>query len=228
MTSVVIADDQDLVRSGLRALLDARGIEVLAEAANGREALKAARECRPDVLVMDIRMPVLDGISATREVAASGLATRVLVLTTYDLDQYVYEALKAGAAGFMLKTSPPDRLAQAVEVVAAGEALLAPSLTRRLIAEHIRRPPPSAGVPEPLRELTARERDVLVLVARGLANDEIAAELVVSLATVKTHVNRILAKLGLRSRAQAVVAAYESGLVRPGEPITPDEPRASI
>lgn len=217
MTTVVVADDQDLVRSGLRALLDARGIEVLAEAANGREALTAARECRPDVLVMDIRMPVLDGISATREVAASGLATRVLVLTTYDLDQYVYEALKAGAAGFMLKTSPPDRLAQAVEVVAAGEALLAPSLTRRLIVEHIRRPPPAAGVPEPLRELTARERDVLVLVARGLTNDELAAELVVSVATVKTHVNRILAKLGLRSRAQAVVAAYESGLVRPGE-----------
>lgn len=227
MTSVVIADDQDLVRSGLRALLDARGIEVLAEAANGREALTAARECRPDVLVMDIRMPVLDGISATRELVASGLATRVLVLTTYDLDQYVYEALKAGAAGFMLKTSPPDRLAQAVEVVAAGEALLAPSLTRRLIAEHIRRPPPPAGVPEPLRELTARERDVLVLVARGLANDEIAAELVVSVATVKTHVNRILAKLGLRSRAQAVVAAYESGLVRPGEAVSTDEPAAS-
>ncbi len=219
MTSVVLADDQDLVRSGLRALLEARGIAVLAEAANGREALRAARECRPDVLVMDIRMPVLDGIAATREVAATGLPTRVLVLTTYDLDQYVYEALKAGAAGFMLKTSPPDRLAQAVEVVAAGEALLAPSLTRRLIAEHISRPPPTTGIPEPLRDLTARERDVLVLVARGLANDEIAAELVVSLATVKTHLNRILAKLDLRSRAQAVVAAYESGLVRPGEAI---------
>lgn len=219
MTSVVLADDQDLVRSGLRALLEARGIEVLAEAANGREALREARECRPDVLVMDIRMPVLDGIAATREVAASRLGTRVLVLTTYDLDQYVYEALKAGAAGFMLKTSPPDRLAQAVEVVAAGEALLAPSLTRRLISEHVSRPPPTTGVPEPLRDLTARERDVLVLVARGLANDEIAAELVVSLATVKTHLNRILAKLDLRSRAQAVVAAYESGLVRPGEAI---------
>jgi DNA-binding NarL/FixJ family response regulator len=217
MTSVVLADDQDLVRSGLRALLEARGIEVLAEAANGRDALTAAREHRPDVLVMDIRMPVMDGIAATREVAATGLATRVLVLTTYDLDQYVYEALKAGAAGFMLKTSPPDRLAQAVEVVASGEALLAPTLTRRLIAEHIRRPPPATGVPEPLRELTARERDVLVLVARGLANDEIAAELVVSLATVKTHLNRILAKLRLRTRAQAVVVAYETGLVRPGD-----------
>ncbi len=163
MTSVVLADDQDLVRSGLRALLEARAIEVLAEAANGREALTAARDYRPDVLVMDIRMPVMDGIAATREVAAAGIATRVLVLTTYDLDQYVYEALKAGAAGFMLKASPPDRLAEAIELVAAGEALLAPRLTRRLIAEYVRRPPPSAGVPEPLRELTARERDVLVL-----------------------------------------------------------------
>jgi DNA-binding NarL/FixJ family response regulator len=221
MTTAVVADDQDLVRSGLCALLEARGIEVLADAANGREAVNAARECAPDVLVMDIRMPVMDGIAATREIAASGLTTRVLVLTTYDLDQYVYEALKAGAAGFMLKTSPPDRLAQAVEVVAAGEALLAPILTRRLIDEHIRRPPPATGVPEPLRELTARERDVLVLVARGLANDEIAAELFVSLATVKTHVNRILAKLDVRSRAQAVVAAYESGLVRPGDAVAP-------
>ena len=217
MTTVVIADDQDLVRSGLRALLEARGIDVLADAANGREAVSAARECKPDVLVMDIRMPVMDGIAATREIAASGLATRVLVLTTYDLDRYVYDALKAGAGGFMLKTSPPDRLAQAVEIVAAGEVLLAPALTQRLIAEHVRRPPPSPGVPEPLGELTPRECEVLVLVARGLTNEDIAAELTVSLATVKTHVNRILGKLDLRSRAQAVVAAYESGLVRPGE-----------
>jgi DNA-binding NarL/FixJ family response regulator len=224
MTSVVLADDQDLVRSGLRALLEARAIEVLAEAANGREALKAARDYRPDVLVMDIRMPVMDGIAATREVAAAGIATRVLVLTTYDLDQYVYEALKAGAAGFMLKASPPDRLAEAIKLVAAGEALLAPSLTRRLIAEYVRRPPPPLGVPEPLRELTARERDVLVLVARGLTNEEIAAEFVVTLATVKTHVNRILGKLRLRSRAQAVVVAYETGLVRPGEAVALDEP----
>jgi DNA-binding NarL/FixJ family response regulator len=217
VTSVVLADDQDLVRSGLRALLEARGIDVLGEASNGLEAVAAAREHRPDVLLMDIRMPVLDGIAATREIGASGLGTRVLVLTTYDLDQYVYEALKAGASGFMLKTSPPDRLAQAVEVVSAGEALLAPSLTQRLIAEHVSRPPP-ARVPEELAELTARERDVLVLVARGLTNEEIASELVVSVATVKTHVNRILGKLDLRSRAQAVVTAYESGLVRPGAP----------
>ena len=218
MTTVVVADDQDLVRSGLRALLEARGVQVVAEAANGREAVDAARLRRPDVLVMDIRMPLMDGIAATREIVAARLPTRVLILTTYDLDQYVYEALKAGAGGFMLKTSPPERLADAIEVVAAGEALLAPTLTRRLIAEHIGRPPPATGVPEPLRELTPRERDVLLLLARGLTNQEIAEELVVEVATVKTHVNRVLAKLDLRSRAQAVVTAYETGLIRPGEP----------
>jgi DNA-binding NarL/FixJ family response regulator len=227
MTTVVLADDQDLVRSGLRALLEGRAIEVVAEAANGAEAVRLARERRPDVVVMDIRMPVMDGIAATREMAASGLTARVLILTTYDLDRYVYEALKAGAGGFMLKTSPPDRLAHAVEVVAAGEALLAPSLTRRLIAEHVSRPPPAAGVPAGLRALTDRERDVLVLVARGLANEEVAAELVVSVATVKSHVNRILAKLRLRSRAQAVVAAYETGLVRPGHASGVATPRRS-
>ena len=217
MTTVVVADDQDLVRSGLRALLEERGVKVVAEVANGREAVDAARLRRPDVLVMDIRMPLMDGIAATREIVTAGLPTRVLILTTYDLDQYVYEALKAGAGGFMLKASPPERLVDAIEVVAAGEALLAPTLTRRLIAEHIRRPPPATGVPEPLRELTPRERDVLLLVARGLTNDEIAAELVIEVATVKTHVNRILAKLDLRSRTQAVVAAYETGLVSPGD-----------
>ncbi len=217
MTSVVLADDQDLVRSGLRALLELRGVEVLAEAEHGRAAVEAARAHRPDVLVMDIRMPVMDGIAATREVVASGLQTRVLILTTYDLDEYVYEALRAGAAGFMLKASPPDRLVDAIEVVAAGEALLAPSVTQRLIAEHVRRPPLRTGVPEELRELTEREREVLALVAGGLSNDEIAAKLVVSLATVKTHVNHILMKLRLRSRVQAVVAAYETGLIRPGE-----------
>jgi DNA-binding NarL/FixJ family response regulator len=217
VTSVVLADDQDLVRSGLRALLEARGIDVLGEAEHGRAAIEATRAVRPDVLVIDIRMPVMDGIAATREVVAARLPTRVLVLTTYDLDEYVYEALRAGAGGFMLKSSPPDRLVDAIHVVAGGEALLAPSLTRRLIAEHVRRPPPRTGIPEELRELTEREREVLTLVARGLANDEIAATLVVSLATVKTHVNRILMKLNLRSRAQAVVTAYETGLVRPGE-----------
>jgi DNA-binding NarL/FixJ family response regulator len=219
MTSIVLADDQELVRSGLRALLELRGVTVLAEAEHGRAAVEAARKHRPDVLVMDIRMPVMDGIAATREVVAAGLTTRVLILTTYDLDEYVYEALRAGAAGFMLKSSPPDRLVDAIEVVAAGEALLAPSVTQRLIAEHVRRPPP-AGVPGALSALTAREREVLELVARGLSNEEIAATLVVSLATVKTHVNRILTKLNLQSRAQAVVTAYESGLVRPGEDAT--------
>lgn len=221
MTSVVLADDQELIRSGLRALLEARGVDVLAEAEHGRAAVEATRFHRPDVLVMDIRMPVMDGIAATRELVATGLTTRVLILTTYDLDEYVYEALRAGAAGFMLKATPADRLVDAIEVVAAGEALLAPSLTQRLIAEHVRRPPPRTGVPEELRDLTQREREVLLFLARGLSNDEIAATLVVSLATVKTHVNRILTKLGLRSRAQAVVTAYETGLVRPGDPVEP-------
>ena len=197
-------------------MLEARAVTVLAEAGNGREALEAARLHRPDVLVMDIRMPVMDGIAATRELVQSGLSTRVLILTTYDLDQYVYGALKAGAAGFLLKASPPDRLAAAVEVVAAGESLLAPELTRRLIAEYIDRPPPNAGVPDSVAALTEREREVLTLIARGLSNEEITAALFVSGATVKTHVNRILGKLNARSRAQAVVLAYESGLVRPG------------
>lgn len=221
MTSVVLADDQELVRSGLRALLEARGVDVLAEAEHGRAAVEMTRSHRPDVLVMDIRMPVMDGIAATREIVAAGLPTRVLILTTYDLDEYVYQALRAGAAGFMLKASPPDRLVAAIHVVAGGEALLAPSLTQRLIAEHVRRPPPGVGVPEQLQELTEREREVLVLVSRGLSNADIAATLVVSLATVKTHVNRILTKLGLRSRVQAVVTAYETGLVRPGDPVEP-------
>jgi len=216
MTTVVLADDQELVRSGLRSLLEARGVEVLGEAANGREAVALARARQPDVLVMDIRMPVLDGIAATRELTATASATRVLVLTTYDLDRYVYDALQAGAAGFLLKASPPDRLAEAVRVVADGESLLAPSLTRRLIAAHITGPPPSEGVPAALAGLTDREREVLALVAAGRSNDEIAAQLVVSQATVKTHVNRVLAKCCLRSRAQAVVLAYETGLVRPG------------
>jgi DNA-binding NarL/FixJ family response regulator len=217
MTSVVIADDQDLVRSGLEMVLQARGVDVLGTAADGREAVHVVRRLRPDVVLMDIRMPVLDGIAATREITSAGLPTRVLVLTTYDVDAYVYGALQAGASGFLLKATPPDRLAAGVETVAAGEALLAPSLTRRLIEEHVRRPAPVEGVPEVLRALTERELEVFTLIARGLSNDDIAARLVVTEATVKTHVNRIIAKLQSRSRVQLVVLGYETGLVRPGD-----------
>jgi DNA-binding NarL/FixJ family response regulator len=217
MTSIVLADDQELVRSGLRALLQTRDIDVVGEAEHGRAAVEMTRARRPDVLVMDIRMPVMDGIVATREVVATGLPTRVLILTTYDLDEYVYQALRAGAAGFMLKASPPDRLVEAIHVVAGGQALLAPNLTQRLIAEHVRRPPPGGAAPTVLSTLTEREREVLVLIARGLSNQDIAGSLTVSLSTVKTHVNRVLTKLDARSRAQAVVTAYETGLVRPGD-----------
>ena len=219
MTSVVIADDQDLVRSGLAMVLEARGCDVVGEAADGRQAVEVVRRTQPDVVLMDIRMPVLDGIAATRELTEAGLPSRVLVLTTYDLDHYVYGALRAGAAGFLLKATPPDRLVAGVETVAAGESLLAPTLTRRLIEEHVRRPAPNTGVPPALRELTERELEVCALIARGRSNDEIAAELVVAEATVKTHVNRILAKLGLRTRVQVVVLAYETGLVRPGDSV---------
>jgi DNA-binding NarL/FixJ family response regulator len=217
VTSVVIADDQDLVRSGLELVLQARGCEVLAQASNGREAIDAVRRTAPDVVLMDIRMPVMDGIAATRELTAAGVRTRVLVLTTYDVDRYVYAALKAGAAGFLLKATPPERLVAGIATVAAGESLLAPSLTRRLIEEHVRLPPPLHGVAPALRALTERELEVFTLMARGLSNEELAATLVVGEATVKTHVNRILGKLGLRSRVQAVVLAYETGLVRPGQ-----------
>ena len=216
---VVVADDQDLIRSGLEMVLASRGCEVVGLAANGREAVEVVTRTRPDVVLMDIRMPVLDGIAATEELTAAGLPTRVLVLTTYDLDSYVYRALRAGAAGFLLKATPPDRLVEGIRTVAAGESLLAPSLTRRLIEEHVRRPAPAAGVPEPLRVLTEREREVCTLIARGLSNDAICTELVLSEATVKTHVNRILAKLGGISRVQVVVLAYETGLVVPGSTV---------
>jgi DNA-binding NarL/FixJ family response regulator len=216
MTRVVVADDQELVRTGLQLVLEARGCEVVGTAGDGREAIEAVRRTRPDVTLMDIRMPVLDGIAATRQLTAAGAPTRVLVLTTYDLDRYVYDALAAGAAGFLLKATPPDRLVEGIRTVCAGESLLAPSVTRRLIEEYLRHPPPSDQRPGPVSALTEREREVLVLMARGLANDEIAAELVVSPATVKTHVNRVLTKLGVVSRVQAVVLAYETGLVRPG------------
>jgi DNA-binding NarL/FixJ family response regulator len=217
MTSVVVVDDQDLVRSGLQMVLEARGCEVVGEASDGRNGVELVRRLQPDVALMDIRMPVLDGIAATRELGAAGVPTRVLVLTTYDLDRYVYQALRAGAAGFLLKATPPDRLVAGIETVAAGEALLAPELTRRMIEEHVRRPAPYDGVPETLRTLTERELEVFGLIVRGRTNDDIARQLVVSEATVKTHVNRILAKLGLQSRVQAVVLGYESGLVVPGD-----------
>ena len=224
MTTVVIADDQDLVRSGLEMVLAARGIDVVGTAADGREAVNEVRRLRPDVVLMDIRMPVLDGIAATQEITAAGLPTRVLVLTTYDLDSYVYRALRAGAAGFLLKATPPERLVEGIATVAGGEALLAPSLTRRLIEEHVKGPGPLDGVPAELSSLTEREREVFVLIARGLSNDEIARELVVSEATVKTHVNRLIAKLGNRTRVQLVVLAFETGLVRPGSLTRPHRP----
>jgi DNA-binding NarL/FixJ family response regulator len=216
VTRVAVVDDQDLVRSGLEMVLEARGCEVVGTAADGQAGVELVRRAEPDVVLMDIRMPVMDGIAATTELTAAAVATRVLVLTTYDLDRYVYQALMAGAAGFLLKATPPDRLVAGIEIVAAGEALLAPELTRRMIEEHVRRPAPHDGVPEALRVLTERELEVLELIVRGRTNDEIARHLVVSEATVKTHVNRILAKLGLRSRVQAVVLGYETGLVVPG------------
>jgi DNA-binding NarL/FixJ family response regulator len=216
VTRVVVADDQDLVRSGLQLVLEARGCDVVGTAGDGREAIAVVRDTGPDVVLMDIRMPVLDGIAATRELVGSGSPTRLLVLTTYDLDRYVYDALAAGAAGFLLKATPPDRLVEGIRTVAAGEALLAPTLTRRLIESYLRHPPAVTSRDSPVAHLTDRERQVLVLMARGLSNDDIAAELVVAQTTVKTHVNRVLAKLGVASRVQAVVVAYETGLVAVG------------
>ncbi len=210
---IVIADDQELVRTGFRKILESEpGLEVVAEAADGGEAVEAVLLHRPHVVLMDVRMPRLDGIEATREV--SGIA-RVLIVTTFDLDEYVFEAIRAGASGFLLKDAPADELIRAIRVVAEGQALLAPSVTRRLVEEFARRPRP-AERPAAFSELTPRELEVLGLLARGLSNVEIAAELVVGDATVKTHVARILQKLGLRDRVQAVVLAYEAGLVQPG------------
>jgi len=224
MISCLIADDQAMVREGFGALLAAQpGIAVAGLAADGAEAVRLARQTRPDVVLMDVRMPVLDGLQATRELLSSPSgpsgAPRVLMLTTFDLDEYVYEALRAGASGFLLKDAPAAELVHAVRVVAAGDALLAPSVTRRLIADFTKRPRARATAPvgPPHSPLTPREEEVLTLIARGMSNAEISDTLVIAEQTTKTHVGRILMKLQLRDRAQAVVFAYESGLVTPGE-----------
>ena len=222
MIRVLIVDDQALVRGGFRLILEAqRDIEVVGEAQDGRDALEQARELAPDVVLMDVRMPELDGIEATRRLLARDGRPRVLILTTFDADQYVYEAMKAGASGFLLKDVRPEQLAEAVRVVAGGDALLAPAITRRLIEQFVRRPSPGSRAPGELAALTERELDVLRLLARGCTNGEIATALVVSEATVKTHVTHILSKLRLRDRVQAVVLAYESGLVQPGDRAAP-------
>ena len=218
MIRVLIADDQALVRAGFRMILDAEeDIDVIGDASDGVEAVAQTKRLDPDVVLMDIRMPELDGIEATRRVIAGGGETppRVLMLTTFDLNEYVYEALRAGASGFLLKDVPPEELAAGIRIVARGDALLAPAITKRLIHEFARAAPASAP-PAGFDELTAREVEVFKLVARGLSNAEIAAELVVSETTVKTHVARLLMKLGIRDRVQAVVLAYETGIAVPG------------
>jgi len=213
---VVVVDDQEMVRAGFAALLNAQeGIEVVGQAADGQQALDVCGQTAPDVVLMDVRMPVLDGVAATTRLLADPTDTRVLMLTTFDVDDYVYAALRAGASGFLLKDATPAELVSAVRVVAAGDSLLAPTVTSRLIA-HFTRQPQLVGTPPSLSVLTPREREVLTLIARGLSNTEIAEKLVVAEQTVKTHVGRILAKLTIRDRAQAVMVAYETGLVAPG------------
>jgi DNA-binding NarL/FixJ family response regulator len=214
---VVLVDDQAMVRAGFRMILECEDdIDVVGEAADGRDAVDLVARARPDVVLMDVRMPHVDGIEATRRVRATADPPHVLVLTTFDLDDYVYAALRAGASGFLLKDAPAEQLVDAVRVIAAGDALLAPSVTRRLIEDVARRPALDATPPPGLADLTDREREVLQLIARGLSNAEIAERLYLGEATVKTHVGRVLTKLGLRDRVQAVVVAYESGLVTPG------------
>ena len=219
MIRVLVADDQALVRGSFRLLVDtAPDLDVVGEAATGAEAVEIATREKPDVLLMDIRMPVMDGIEATRQITRSPQTAdvRILILTTFDLDDYVYAALRAGASGFLLKDTPPADLLAAIRVIAAGDALLAPAITRRLIAEFARRPEPGQQPAVTLAGVTDREREVLTLIARGLSNAEIARALHVTVATAKTHVGRLLAKLGARDRAQLVMVAYETGLVQPG------------
>ncbi|WBB65099.1 response regulator transcription factor [Micromonospora sp. WMMD812] len=217
MIRVLIADDETLIRHGLAAILGAiPDMAVVGEAADGLAAIEEARRTTPDVVLMDVRMPLLDGIEATRRVVALPGNPRVLMLTTFDLDEYVYEAMRAGASGFLLKSVPREQLALGVRTVATGDALLAPAITRRLLEEFLSRPAPGSRVPPNLADLTARETDVLRLVGRGLSNAEIAGELFLAESTVKTHVANLLAKRRLRDRAQLVVLAYESGLLRPG------------
>jgi DNA-binding NarL/FixJ family response regulator len=214
--TVLIADDQALMRGGFRMILEGQDdIEVVGEAIDGADAVRSFERLRPDVVVMDVRMPTMDGIEATRRITAPGGDAKVLVLTTFDLDEYVYEALRAGASGFLLKDRPPEELVSAVRIVAAGDALLSPSITKRLIVEFANRPQ-SPSAPDGLDELTEREREVLLMMAQGASNAEIAQRLFVAETTVKTHVAHVLRKLGLRDRAHAVVFAYESGVVQPG------------
>ena len=219
MIRVLIADDQGMVRTGFTVFLSSQpDIEVIGEAANGREAVERAALLKPDVILMDVRMPEMDGLQATRQILTSSDSfPKILILTTFDLDDYVYEALRAGASGFLLKDASALQLAEAVRVVAAGEALIAPAITKRLITEFARLGGPRAPTMRRLAELTERETEVLALIAQGLSNQEIAARLIVAEQTVKTHVGRVLGKLDLRDRAQAIVYAYETGLVRPGE-----------
>ena len=219
MTSLVIVDDQGMVRAGFRSLLDGEpDLEVVGEASDGEQGVDVVRRLQPDVTLMDIRMPVLDGLAATRQIVEAGIPTRVLVLTTFDLDEYVFEALRAGASGFLLKDAPAEELAAAIRTVAAGDSLLAPGVTRRVIDAFVRRAAPTAPGPDArMSLLTPREVEVLGLLARGLSNLDIAERLFVSEGTTKTHVSNVLAKLGLRDRVQAVIYAYENGVVVAGE-----------
>ena len=218
MIRVLLADDQALVRAGFRMIIDAQpDMTVVAEAADGNDALDQTRHERPDVILMDIRMPGIDGIDATRRLIASGCVARILMLTTFDLDEYLYEAIRAGASGFLLKTAPPRQLIAAIRDAMTGDTLVAPTITRRLVEEFVARPRPDTAAPSALSRLTPREFEVLKLIAKGLSNTELARALFVSETTAKTHVARILNKLSLRDRVQAVVMAYEAGVVRPGD-----------